>query len=230
METSNNSKLSAYMREKQKKIVKEQKMLQINNGKTTFYIKDALPASLSLKSVASKLQSALPPTMFRNLDVIYIGQFDELKQRQVESAYIDGAIYITNKQENVEKMVATLVHETAHSVEEANKQAIYGDGRIRREYLGKKERLLNDVRANGLYVDKEWYNEIEYDSEFDSFLFHDVGYGKLGTLADGLFLSPYAITSLREYFASAFEEYFTGQTHNLKQTCPVVYQIIDNLY
>jgi multisubunit Na+/H+ antiporter MnhB subunit len=48
----------------------------------------------------------------------------------------------------------------------------------------------------------------EYSEEFDEFLYMLVGYPVLTTLTNNLFVSPYGATSLREYFANAFEEYF----------------------
>ena len=49
---------------------------------------------------------------------------------------------------------------------------------------------------------------VEYDEEFDMFLYEDIGYDKLATLMQGLFINPYAATSLREYFATGFTDFF----------------------
>ena len=48
----------------------------------------------------------------------------------------------------------------------------------------------------------------KYDEEFDRFLHEEVGYEKLSILTNDIFINPYAITSLREYFAMAFERGF----------------------
>ena len=47
----------------------------------------------------------------------------------------------------------------------------------------------------------------------------------------GLINSPYAITSLREYFANGFEAYFldVDNRNSLKNTSPVLYEKIANL-
>ena len=46
-------------------------------------------------------------------------------------------------------------------------------------------------------------------------------------MVSGLFNSAYAATSLREYFANAFEEYFLGNRKNLSKISPQLYKKID---
>ena len=46
----------------------------------------------------------------------------------------------------------------------------------------------------------------------------------------GLFPSPYAATSVREYFARGFEEYAMDNKKELKQTCPVLYNKLEALH
>ena len=72
---------------------------------------------------------------------------------------------------------------------------------------------------------------MEYDVEFDNFLLNIVGYDKLAMLMQGMFISPYAATSLREYFASGFAEFFMHPDHKLlKSVSPVLYEKLKNLY
>ena len=40
------------------------------------------------------------------------------------------------------------------------------------------------------------------------FLYEIIGYDKLTTFCAGVFVTPYAATSLREYFATGFTEFF----------------------
>ena len=62
------------------------------------------------------------------------------------------------------------------------------------------------------------------------FLYKEVGYEKLQNLINGLFLSPYAATSMREYFANAFEHiYAFGESKMVSKISPVVYKKILNL-
>ena len=57
----------------------------------------------------------------------------------------------------------------------------------------------------GFKVPKEVFLDTEYSKEFDMFLLQDVGYDKLSEIAKGIFISPYAATSLREYIATAYK-------------------------
>ena len=67
-------------------------------------------------------------------------------------------------------------------------------------------------------------NDYHYDLELDSYLYKKVGYETLWNMVAGLFPSPYSTTSLREYFARAFEEYFLGNVDYLRRVCPYVYK------
>ena len=44
-----------------------------------------------------------------------------------------------------------------------------------------------------------------------------------------LFYSPYAITSLREYWANGFENYLLGDKYALKDLSPILYKKIDTI-
>ena len=72
--------------------------------------------------------------------------------------------------------------------------------------------------------------DVEYRDAFDHFLYKEVGYPLLSSLTAGLFMSPYAATSLREYFANGFEWFFLkDQQTYLKQISPVLYNKLDKL-
>ena len=65
----------------------------------------------------------------------------------------------------------------------------------------------------------------EYDYEFDQFLLKDVGYDKLSKIVSGVFINPYAPTSLREYFATGFTDFYLQPNDHsfLKKTSPALY-------
>ena len=66
--------------------------------------------------------------------------------------------------------------------------------------------------------------ETEYDEEFDLFLYKEVGYDALRLLVVDLFTAAYSATSLREYFARGFEEYYLGNLLYLKDISPYIYK------
>jgi len=199
-------------------------------GPITLFVNDALTNDVSLQDVIEKFRAAIPEEFLGYIDYIYVGQFSELEQRNVDSLYFDGGIYITNQQKSAMDMVTNLVHEVAHGVEEAHKDRLYSDRALIMEYLRKRRAVLTALRSLKFDVEDGWLNMFEYDSGFDEFLYNEVGYQMLATQSANHFMSPYAMTSVREYFADAFEDYFLGRTHELKSLCPVVYEKIDNLY
>ena len=128
-------------------------------------------------------------------------------------------------------MLDDLIHEFAHRFEENNSEMIYEDGKIINEFLGKRNRL-HDLLAQEYDFDKGDINyfdfiNTEYDKDFDSFLYKDVGYEKITNLAPTLFIRPYAATSVREYFATGFEDYYLNGGLQLKNISPVLYDRID---
>ena len=70
----------------------------------------------------------------------------------------------------------------------------------------------------------------EYNEEFDMFLYEKVGYDRLAVFMQGLYLNPYAATSLREYFATGFTEFFVESEHTfMKKVSPALYQKLSEM-
>jgi hypothetical protein len=65
--------------------------------------------------------------------------------------------------------------------------------------------------------------------EFDAFLYKQVGYDKLSLLTAGLFLSPYSVTTIREYFASGFIDYLLDDGIYLEDISPILYRKISKI-
>ena len=76
---------------------------------------------------------------------------------------------------------------------------------------------------------KDFDFNIEYDNDIDDFLYKKVGYDILNQMVVGVFPSPYAATSVSEYFARGLEEYFIGDNNSLKEMSPVLFRIINKL-
>tara|TARA_Y100000310_G_C20418721_1_gene685617 strand:- start:84 stop:746 length:663 start_codon:yes stop_codon:yes gene_type:complete len=198
--------------------------------KIPVFVKDPFVEELNLGFVLAKVESVIPPELANNIDAIYIGQFDHLDKMEVNAAFHEGAIYVTNLQDDEEDMVDDIVHELAHSVEEVHGPEIYLDGQISREFTGKRKRLYGIIKSEGLKVEYRDFLNTEYDRNFDEMLYKEIGYPLLRTLTMGLFYSPYAITSLREYFANGFEAYFLRKDFSyLKKISPLLFDKLENL-
>ena len=147
----------------------------------------------------------------------------------IRDRYKDGALYISNDQDDENDMVDDIVHEIAHACEEQYGEYIYGDNRLKDEFLGKRNRLYHTLDAEGFKPSEKKFSNTEYDNELDMFLYHGVGYPTLTSLTMGLFYTPYAATSLKEYFADGFENYFLRDRDYLKKISPLLCDKIEKL-
>jgi hypothetical protein len=174
--------------------------------------------------------------MIDGLDVIYVGEFLELDQRQISAMFLDGAIYISAFNDfpeiTEEIIVKDVVHEIAHMLEEKFDFEIYGDQSIINEYNAKKKKLVSLLRAEGIVFPGmgTLFFSNDYVDELDNFLLNKLGYDKLSVLTAGLFLSPYSVTSIREYFATVFEEFVSGDKNYLKQISPAAFEKVEELF
>ena len=199
----------------------------INNIYT--YVKDPLPQNFDLDHILAIVKKTVPEHLIYGLETIFIGQFEELAERELDSVYKDGTIYVTNQQNDEEDMIDDIVHEIAHLVEERLGEYIYKDQTIINEFLGKRNRLYEIMKSEGYDISKQHFEELEYDEDFDAFLYQNIGYEKLTYMTMGLFVAPYAATSLREYFADGFDFYFLQDSSYLSKISPKLHEKIENL-
>ena len=172
------------------------------------------------------MESLIPPHLFSEVEMIIVGWFSEFEERDINAFYIDSTLCITNVQDDEADMVDDIVHEISHAVEEAYGYEIYGDNLIKDEFLRKRKYLHDILWKAGYKAPEAFFTNTEFDQEFDDFLHKQVGYDKLRTLISGLFISPYAATSLREYFATGFTEFYIDPANRefLKKSSPQLYK------
>ena len=198
------------------------------------YVKDDLiftDQKSSLEEVIKIIENSLPSFFVSNVDVIYVGDFSHFEERDTNAAYENGAIYIINVQDNAEDMADDIVHEIAHAVEEGFYDEIYGDGRVENEFLGKREKLYQILKAyEEPMMDLVYFQNPDYNEDFDEYLYMQIGYPDLSAFANGLFYSPYAVTSVREYFARGFEAFFLHKDlKTLANISPILYNKLETL-
>ena len=191
-------------------------------------IKDSLPDNIDINQIIKKIEYIIPIHLVYNLDSIYIGNFEHLNDREVGSVYEDGTIYITNALFDEDQLIEHIVHEIAHLVEETSPDILYTDGKLETEFLGKRSRLERMIMYQGIDIDHIDFFDPEHSKEMDDFLYKELGYEKLNNFTNGLFITPYAVTSLREYFATAFEDYYlNNKPHRVKDINPEAYKKLD---
>ena len=182
----------------------------------------------SMPTLIDKIQKSIPQQLTSGLDYILISKLNYMKDKEVESIYKDGIIYMSPEMEDTDDAILSVVHEIAHLIEEEHPN-IYMDESIEAEFVGKRNKLEQILIAHKIDTQGVNFQKTEYCEKFDDFLYLQVGYPVLRGLTSGLFLSPYAATSVREYFADAFEEYFLKESKYIKLISPSVYFKIEEL-
>ena len=194
------------------------------------HIKVPVVSDFSVRSVVEKVIKTLPKHLLSNINKIMLGQFEELNRRKIVAMYKDSTIFVTNIQKSEEDLLDDLIHEVAHSVEEIYGEYLYSDGEIEREFLHKRKSLWLELENRGFEMNLEKFLQSEYDEEFDMFLYKAVGYKLLSSISSKHFYSPYAATSLREYFANGFEAFYMREDiDRIKKISPILYYKIINI-
>jgi hypothetical protein len=188
--------------------------------------------ALDIEKTVSRLEELVPNHLLSEIEMIIFGQFEELEEKEINAFYRDGTLNISNFVDNEEEILGHLIHETSHSVEEAYGKEIYFDQKIKNEFLSKRIILHDILWKMGFKIPKSLFSDTEYNYEFDMYLLQEIGYSKLSEAARGIFISPYAVTSLREYFATGFTEFFTHPNEHgyLKKTSPNLFKKLELIY
>jgi hypothetical protein len=186
-------------------------------------IKDKLPDEVDSEFILNYISSRVPFYLTQNIEMIYIGQFPEMKERDINAYFENDAIYVTNEQDDEMDMIEDIIYEISHAVEHYNQEFIYGDGALQREFIGKRKRL-SSLLSQEYEVPSDFNINFDFDRTIDDFLFRDVGYDALNQVCVNIFPSGYAATSVSEYWAKGFEELFIGDKDGVKDMCPVLFK------
>ena len=215
--------------EKQKKILQKNTDFYTPSG-IHVYFKEPMASNVNVENVMAKVESKIAKHLLEEIEMIIVGWFSEFEERDINAFYDSGTVYVSNLQDDEEDMYDDIVHEIAHSLESPHGYHIYADEKIKKEFISKRIRLHDILWNMGYKAPKSFFIDVEYDKEFDDFLHKKVGYDKLARVLQGIFVNVYAATSLREYFATAFTEYYLDDNHNfLKKVSPAVYEKLTNI-
>lgn len=223
--------LLSYIRQRQK-MLKEVNNFYTPNGIHVFTKDEMMNNLVDIEVVVSQLEAKLPDHVRDGIEMVIIGNFSEFEERDINAFYKDGALYVSNIQTDNGDLLDDLVHETAHSAEEQYGMEIYGDQEVKKEFLRKRMHIYNMLQKMGFNPSQRDFLETEYDQDFDEYLLHDIGYDKLSEILKGVMVTPYAATSLREYFATGFTEFYLyPDSHDyIKRTSPQLYKKLVQLH
>lgn len=213
-----------------KNYIQNKKPRQYKLENIEIIISDHHPQGVDTRSAISKSLSKIPKYLLRNLRTIRVGNFKELKDRSIQALYRDNEILLSNEHTTTEDIIDDVVHEVAHSVEEIYVEDLYSDMRIQSEFLDKRKKLWMKLGKTDFKIPLGFLLNTKYSKELDDFFYKTVGYSILRSLSSDLFYSPYAATSLREYFANGFEAFFMNEDlPRLKAISPELYKKISGL-
>jgi hypothetical protein len=191
--------------------------------------RDDLPDNINPHAVFKSIEKTIPSKFFRGLKGVEIGHKEIFDDREANAVYSDGVFYITHKQDNPADLIDDIVHEFAHHIEVLYPEELYGDQSIKKEFIKKRAELEFELRSEGYWTQEYDFKGLKYSPELDTFLYKRVGRNLLNMMTSGMFVRPYASVSMREYFATGFEEYFLGNKDKLKNISPVLYNKIEEL-
>ena len=146
--------------------IREQKEILLYN-RVPVMIQD-MPA-FNTGDVFTAVQAKVPQPLTRELDYIMISDSDYLRDREVDSVYQDGIIYMSANIDDDETALLSVIHEIAHSLEEAYPQ-IYEDETIETEFLGKRKKMYETLSAHGFDLSGLDFLNAEYSEKFDEYI------------------------------------------------------------
>jgi len=197
-----------------------------SSGIHVFFKDQVQNKDIDVERLINKIESKIPAHLLEEVEMIIFGWFEEFEERSLNAFYDGGTLYVSHIQDDEADMYDDLIHEISHSLEEPHGYFLYGDKKIEQEFLRKREYLHDILWKMGIKIPKAVFANTEYDKEFDMLLYQKIGYDKLSTVMAGIFVNPYAATSLREYFATGFTEFYIHPDTRdfLKKTSPALYQ------
>ena len=216
--------LKDYLYNKQRQLLEQQTDFYTPTGLHVFF-KDPLN-NVDVEKVVSKVESSIPLHLMSEIEMIIVGWFDEFEERSLNAFYDGGTLYVSNIQDDFMDMYDDIVHEISHSLEEPHGYFLYGDKKIENEFLRKRKYVHDILWKMGYKIPLSVFMDPEYNEEFDMFMYEKIGYDKLSTIVAGVFITPYAITSLREYFATGFTEFYMHPDEHkfLQKVSPELYR------
>ena len=223
--------LRDYIQHKQRQLLEQQTDFYTSTGIHVYFKDPVNNKEINVETVVSDIESIIPVHLLSEVEMIIIGWFDEFEERSINAFYDGGTLYVSNIQNDFMDMYDDIIHEISHSLEEPYGYFIYGDKKIENEFLRKRKFLHDILWQKGFKAPMTVFMELEYNKDFDMFLYEKIGYDKLTILVEGIFISPYAATSLREYYATGFTEFYVNPDNHgfLRKVGPELYKKIISL-
>ena len=171
-----------------------------------------------VRAILMQLRTVLKNRFISKLDSIYIGDLNFLRERGFTGLYENNTLYVLES-DDIEEMKRSIIHEISHALEKEVGQYITENEIVQNEFLAKRIQLYDKLEENGFKVERDHFLMISYDKDFDNLLINNIGLERLADYSKGIFMSPYSATSINEYVADGYENWFLSK-EQLNQTCP----------
>jgi len=193
---------------------------------------DAVSKQKVIEDFISKVNKSIKGKILSFIRSIRIGYFAALRDKGFDAVYYNGVVFMNAEMKDGESFYRAFVHELGHAVEESFQEMVYEDSNLIHEFMVKKAKLLEILENHyNLAFSKEDFSQMHTTSRMDE-VFEEIGYSKLTTFSVGIFVSPYAAYSIREYFSRGFEDFFASdeKRSQLRDISPVLYEKIESLF
>ena len=127
--------LRTYIENKQNSLMNQQVDFYTPSGIHVYFKDDLKNDQISIEDVISQVESKIPRHLLSEVEMVIVGWFKEFEERDINAFYRDAILHISNEQDDVEDMVDDIIHEVAHAAEEAYGFEIYGDSKVKNEFL-----------------------------------------------------------------------------------------------
>ena len=219
--------LIKHLQEKQNRLLNKQTNFYTPTGIHVYFQEPFVNLENDLERVMAAVEAKMPLHLLSEVEMVIVGWFDEFAERSINAFYQDGTVYISNLYQDEEDIYSDIIHEISHSIETDHGYFLYGDEKLKDEFLRKRKYLHDILWSMGYKAPESFFADVEFSEEFDMFLYQKIGYDKLATVMQGMFITPYAATSLREYFATGFTEFYLDSNNNfLSKVSPQLYKKI----
>lgn len=209
------------MDNKQQYIKRRVNEAKINNGFTVNGVKVQVgeKPNFDVEEFLKNKFNKLPNNLVNSVNKIIFGGFHLGPEYAGRS--VNDIIYLSNKSDE-EDLFSDLIHELAHAFIRKHHEQVFGDGELKKEFIGKRNKLYHKMRSSGIDLPPhQFFENPNFDRKFDGYLNRTVGYDLLSQLISGIFPTCYSVSSLEEYFSVGLELLFTGKGTML-EGCPVL--------
>tara|TARA_R100000234_G_scaffold61122_2_gene36963 strand:+ start:152 stop:799 length:648 start_codon:yes stop_codon:yes gene_type:complete len=211
------------MDSKQQYIKRKVKKAKINNGFVVdgVQIQITEPPVIDIEKFLKNNFAKLPDDLINSVNKIIIGDFYISPGSSGKA--INDVIYLRNKTSE-EDLFSDLVHELAHTYIGKNYNKIFGDGKLKKEFISKRNKLYHRMRSSGIdLMPHQYFENPNFDTSFDDYLGKTIGYELLSQLISGIFPTCYSASSLEEYYSVGLDLLFTNRGRMLER-CPALKQ------